>query len=78
MKMRTFARECNFHGACKDYLERGAVWPFFDAYSLLAARTLDNFIIFYLEVILSFSLFAGNCVLAMRNVPLVKSKRKSK
>ncbi|PYU11647.1 MAG: hypothetical protein DMG37_15895 [Acidobacteria bacterium] len=54
MKMRRFARECNFHEACKDYLERGAVWPFFDAYSLPAVRTLDNFIIFCLKVILSF------------------------
>ena len=54
MKMRTFARECNFHEACKDYLERGAVWPFFDAYSLIAARIFNNFIIFCLEAILSF------------------------
>ena len=51
MKMRTFARECNFYGACKDYFEGGVFLAFFDAYSLLIAGIVNNFIIFYPKTI---------------------------
>jgi len=62
--MKALARESNFHRVCKLYLKRGALSPFFDAPSLIAAGIVSKTIIFFPEYRTSVN----------RNVPLVQSK----
>jgi len=47
--MKALARESNFHRVCKLYLKRGALSPFFDAPSLIAAGIVSKIIIFFPE-----------------------------